>query len=76
MVRTPSFDDSIVWASLSTVLRIACGLRVTPGELLGMPGLPPDAIEAAKLVSRLPEAVRKPLTSTLRALAGWGGRQP
>ncbi|NUQ78022.1 MAG: helix-turn-helix transcriptional regulator [Polyangiaceae bacterium] len=62
--------------SLSTVLRIARGLRLMPGELLGMPELPPDAIEAAKLVSGLPEAVRKPLTNTLRALAGWGGRQP
>lgn len=75
---TPNYIGSIENGrrdpSLSTVLRIARGLRVTPGELLGLPGLPPDAIEAAKLVSRLPDAVRKPLTNTLRALAGWGGR--
>jgi len=61
---------------LSTILKIAQGLRVPLAELLGLPALPPEAIEAAKLVSRLPEAVRKPLTNTLRAIAGWSGRQP
>jgi transcriptional regulator with XRE-family HTH domain len=60
---------------LSTVMRIAHGLRVPLAELLGLPALPPDAIEAAKLVSRLPEAVRAPLTKTLRALARWEGRR-
>jgi len=60
---------------LSAVLKLARGLRVTPGELLGMPELSPDAIEAAKLVSRLPAAVRAPLTKTLRAIAAWDGRR-
>jgi len=78
---TPNYVGSIEKGQrdpgLSAVLKIAHGLRVTPGELLGLPALPPEAIEAAKLVSRLPEAVRKPLTSTLRALAGWAeGRRP
>lgn len=61
---------------LSVVLRIARGLDVDPGELLGLPELPADAIEAGKLVSGLPAAVRKPLTNTLRALAGWHGKRP
>jgi transcriptional regulator with XRE-family HTH domain len=76
---TPNYIGSIENGQrdpgLSTVMRIAHGLRLPLAELLGLPELPADAIEAAKLVSGLPEAVRKPLTSTLRALAGWGGRR-
>lgn len=62
---------------LSTVLRIARGLGIVPGELLGLPELSPLAIEAGKLMSGLPASVRKPLTNTLRALAAWeAGRKP
>ena len=77
---TPNYIGSIEKGQrdpgVSTVLKIAHGLRVAPGELLGLPALPPEAIEAAKLVLRLPASVRKPLTSTLRALARWEGRRP
>jgi transcriptional regulator with XRE-family HTH domain len=77
---TPNYIGAIEMGQrdpgLSTVLKIAHGLRVPPGELLGLPALPPEAIEAGKLVSRLPDAVRKPLTRTLRSLVAWGGRQP
>jgi transcriptional regulator with XRE-family HTH domain len=77
---TPNYIGAIEMGrrdpGLSTVLKLARGLRLTPGELLGLPELPPLAIEAGKLIAQLPEAVRKPLTSTLRAMAGWGGRQP
>jgi transcriptional regulator with XRE-family HTH domain len=55
--------------SLSTMEKLAAGLGAPLGELLGMPDMSPDAIEAARLLSALPFEVREPIVGALRALA-------
>lgn len=61
--------------SLTALFKLADGLGIQTGELLGMPDMSAD-IEAAKLVTALPFAVREPLVDALRALAAWEGRRP
>ena len=55
--------------SLSSMIRLSSGLGSTAGELLGLPEMTPDAIEAARLLAAIPAAVRAPLLGMLRALA-------
>ena len=62
--------------SLSTMMRIGHGLGIQAGELLGLPDMSADSIEAARLLSTLPHEVREPIVGGLRALVGWAGRQP
>jgi len=57
--------------SLSTMQKLAAGLGAPLGELLGMPMMSPDSIEAARLLSTLPPPVREPIVEALRALATW-----
>lgn len=57
--------------SLNSMEKLAAGLGVPLGELLGAPELPADAIEAARVLSALPFEVREPIVGALRALAGW-----
>ena len=54
--------------SLSSMIRIARAFNSPIGELLGMPDMSADSVEAARLISILPAEVREPLMSTLRAL--------
>jgi len=62
--------------SLSTMEKLAAGLGAPLGELLGMPDMTPDAIEAARVLSVLPPEVREPIVGALRTLAAWAGRRP
>ncbi len=56
--------------SLSTILALAKGLDVPPGELLGgSPSLSPSALELARLVDCLPSTVRMPVVDLLRAMS-------
>lgn len=61
--------------SLSTMQKLAAGLGAPLGELLGMPTMSPDSIEAARLISAIPPQVREPVVEALRALATWTGRR-
>jgi transcriptional regulator with XRE-family HTH domain len=55
--------------SLSSMIRIAMAFDTPIGELLGMPEMSADSIEVARLLSVLPDEVREPLVTALRALA-------
>lgn len=56
--------------SLSTVLALARGLELEPGELLGAsPEIAPAALEAARLIQALPTDVQATLVALLRRLA-------
>ena len=74
---TPNYVGSIELGrrdpSLSTMIRIAQAMGSEIGELLGLPGMTADAIEAARLLSTLPGQVRAPLVNALQALATWAG---
>jgi len=74
---TPNYVGSIELGkrdpSLSTMIRIAQAMSLEIGELLGLPGMTADAIEAALLLSALPAQVRAPVVSALQALATWAG---
>ena len=74
---TPNYVGSIELGrrdpSLSTMTRIAQAMGSEIGELLGLPGMTADAIEAARLLSTLPGQVRAPVVSVLQALAAWAG---
>jgi transcriptional regulator with XRE-family HTH domain len=61
--------------SLSTMRKLAAGLGAPLGELLGMPTMSPESIEAARLLSMLPLPVREPIVKALRALATGTGRR-
>jgi transcriptional regulator with XRE-family HTH domain len=54
--------------SLSTMEKLAAGLGAPLGELLGTPELPADTLEAARLLSAIPGAVREPIVGALRAI--------
>lgn len=75
---TPNFIGAIELGhrdpSISTIMRLSRGLGATAGELLGLPEITPDAIEAARLLSALPYEVREPIVGALRALAGFAER--
>ena len=60
--------------SLTTMGRIAKGLGVHPGDLLGMPELNPEAVGAARLLMALPGEVRVPVVGALSALVAWATR--
>jgi len=62
--------------SFRTLRRIAAGLEVPLAELLGLPEISGEAIEAGRLVGALPVEVREPIVGALRALAAWAGRKP
>jgi transcriptional regulator with XRE-family HTH domain len=55
--------------SLSSMIRLARAFDSPIGELLGMPEMSADSIEAARLLSVLPAEVREPVVNALRALA-------
>ncbi len=61
--------------SITTVGKLASGLKTPLGELLGLPDLPGDSIEAARLLSALPRDVRETIVEALRALAIWAERK-
>ena len=61
--------------SITTVAKLAAGLGAPLGELLGMPTMSPESIEAARLLSMLPLPVREPIVKALRALATGTGRR-
>jgi len=60
--------------SLTSMARIAKGLGVHLGALLGMPELSPEAIGAARLLMALPGEVRAPVAGALSALVAWATR--
>jgi transcriptional regulator with XRE-family HTH domain len=62
--------------SIGSMAKLAAGLGAPLGELLGMPDMTADAIEAARLLSALPVEVREPIVGALRALAAWAGGRP
>jgi transcriptional regulator with XRE-family HTH domain len=72
---TPNYVGSIELGrrdpSLSTMIRIARAIGSEIGELLGLPDMTADAIEAARLFSSLPGEVRAPAINALQALATW-----
>ena len=72
---TPGYIGSIEAGqrdpSVGSMVKLAAGLGAPLGELLGLPGLPADTLEAARLLSTLPPEVREPITGALRALARW-----
>jgi transcriptional regulator with XRE-family HTH domain len=76
---TPNYIGSIEMGqrdpSLSTLMRIGHGLGIPAGELLDLPAMTADAIEAARLLPALPFEVREPIVGALRSLAAWGGRR-
>jgi hypothetical protein len=51
------------------VAKLAAGLGASLGELVGLPDMPGDTIEGARLLTSLPDEVRAPLLGTLRALS-------
>jgi hypothetical protein len=53
--------------------KLAEGVGAPHRELLGMPTMSPDSIEAARLLLMLPPPVREPIVEALRALATWTG---
>jgi transcriptional regulator with XRE-family HTH domain len=60
--------------SLSTVLALARGFKVPPGEMLGSaPGLTPAGLEAAGLFEGAPPEIQSGVLSLLRAV---GKRRP
>jgi transcriptional regulator with XRE-family HTH domain len=73
---TPGYIGSIEAGrrdpSIGSLVKLAAGLGAPLGELLGLPGLPSDTLEAARLFSTLPPEVREPIAGALRALARWG----
>ncbi len=74
---TPNYVGSIELGrrdpSLSTMIRLARAIGSEIGELLGLPDMTADAIEAARLLSAFPCEVRAPVVNALRALATWAG---
>ncbi len=70
---TPSYIGNIEAGqrdpSLSSMIRLARAFDSPIGELLGMPEMSADSIEAARLLSVLPAKVREPVVNALRALA-------
>lgn len=76
---TPNYVGSIELGkrdpSLSTMIRIARAIGSEIGELLGLPDMTADAIEAARLFSALPREVRAPVVSALQALSTWVGKR-
>ncbi len=70
---TPNYVGSIEGGardpSLSTVLKLAKGLKVPPSELLGgFQGLSAPALEGARLLDQLQPAVRDGVLQLLRSL--------
>ncbi len=61
--------------SITTVAKLASGLGTPLGELLGLPDMPAETIEAARLLSKLPRDVRETLTEALRSLVIWAERR-
>jgi transcriptional regulator with XRE-family HTH domain len=61
--------------SLLSMLSIARGLGAPLGEMLDLPHIPAEAIEAWRLLCALPHDPRLAAIALLRALAAWGGRQ-
>jgi hypothetical protein len=55
------------------MIRIAQAIGAEIGELLGLPHMTADAIEAARFLSTLPGEVRAPVVNALQALATWAG---
>ena len=56
--------------SLSTVLALARGFKVPPGEMLGSaPGLTPAGLEAAGLFEGVPAEIQNGVLSLLRSVA-------
>ena len=76
---TPNFIGEIEAGkrdpSITSVVKLASGLQIPAGELLGLPDLPGDSIEAARLLSKLPRDVRETIVEALRALAIWAERR-
>jgi transcriptional regulator with XRE-family HTH domain len=72
---TPNYVGSIELGrrdpSLSTMIRIAQAMGSEIGELLGLPDMTADSIEAARLLSALPAQVRAPVVNALREMATW-----
>ena len=70
---TPSYLSNIEAGqrdlSLSSMIRIARAFDSPPGELLGIPEMGADCMEAARHLSVLPPEVREPFVTALRALA-------
>jgi transcriptional regulator with XRE-family HTH domain len=77
---TPNYIGSIEAGardvSIGSMVKLAAGLEAPLGELLGLPDLPADTIEAARLLSTFPAEVREPIVGALRALAALAGRRP
>lgn len=76
---TPNYIGSIEMGlrdpSISTIMKIAHGLESMVGELLGLPELPPDSLEAARYLTALPPEVRRPIVGALRTLSAWAERR-
>jgi transcriptional regulator with XRE-family HTH domain len=61
--------------SIGSMEKLAAGLGAPLGELLGLPGLPAETLEGARLLSKLPRDVRETIVEALRALAIWAERR-
>lgn len=54
--------------SLSTIVSIAKALGAEPGELLGIKGVPPAGLEAARLFGALPTEAQETVLRLMRLL--------
>lgn len=61
--------------SLVSMTLIARGLDAPLGEMLGLPYIPAEAVEAWRLLCALPNEPRLAALAFLRSLAAWGGRK-
>ncbi len=57
--------------SISSMAKLAAGLKVPLSALLGTPDPSADPLEGARHLSALPPEVRGPILGSLRALATW-----
>jgi transcriptional regulator with XRE-family HTH domain len=74
---TPNYISAIELGkrdpSFSSMQAIARGLGAPLGELLGLPDVSAEAIEAWRLLCALPVNPRNAALGLLRSLAAWGG---
>jgi len=61
--------------SIDVAEKLASGLGAPLGELLGLPNLPAETLEGARLLSKLPRDVRETIVEALRALTIWAERR-
>ncbi len=69
-----SIENGLRNPTLATMARLAKGLGVPLGDLLGMPKLSPEEVGVARLLMALPEEVRASVAGALGALVAWAAR--